>query len=160
MQPKVRTIEFPFILWLEETGQQATVVSVVQLCPTLCDPIGCSPPGAFVHGISQARILQWVAIASSRASPQPRDQTRISGIGRQLLYHQSTRETASVRVRFKSLSATYVAGEGPLASSLSFRPRWLGGRERVMCVECPEHRWAFSNSLTQDTRLLYSCDNQ
>ena len=38
----------------------------------------CSPPGSSVHGISQARILEWVAISSSRGSSQPRDQTCIS----------------------------------------------------------------------------------
>ena len=40
--------------------------SVAQSCPTLCDPIGCSPPGFSVHGILQARILEWVAISFSR----------------------------------------------------------------------------------------------
>ena len=38
-------------------------VLVTQLCPTLCDPIDCSPPGSSVHGIFQARILEWVAIS-------------------------------------------------------------------------------------------------
>ena len=37
---------------------------VTQLCPTLCDPIDCSPPGSSVHGILQTRILEWVAIPS------------------------------------------------------------------------------------------------
>ena len=46
-----------------------------QLCPTLCDPMDCSPPGASVHGILQARILEWVAISFSREPSQPRDQT-------------------------------------------------------------------------------------
>ena len=41
----------------------------------------CSPPGFSVHGILQARILEWVAISFSRGSPQPRDQTRVSCIG-------------------------------------------------------------------------------
>ena len=41
------------------------------LCPTLCDRIDCSPPGLFVHGILQARILEWVAMSSSRASSSP-----------------------------------------------------------------------------------------
>ena len=40
---------------------------VVQLYPTLCDPMDCSPPGSSVHGILQARILDWVAMPSSRA---------------------------------------------------------------------------------------------
>ena len=40
----------------------------LQSCPTLCDPMDCSPPGSSVHGIFQARILEWVAITSSRGS--------------------------------------------------------------------------------------------
>ena len=43
----------------------------LQLCPTLCDPMDYSPPGSSVHGIFQARILEWVAISSSRGSSQP-----------------------------------------------------------------------------------------
>ena len=44
-----------------------------QPCPTLCDPTDCSPPGSSVRGISQARILEWVAVPSSRGSSRPRD---------------------------------------------------------------------------------------
>ena len=44
-----------------------------QSCPTLCDPMGCSPPGSSVQGIRQARILEEVAISSSRVSSPPRD---------------------------------------------------------------------------------------
>ena len=51
-----------------------------QSCLTLCDPMDCSPPGSSVHGISQARILQWVAISSFRESSRPRDQSRVSCI--------------------------------------------------------------------------------
>ena len=46
---------------------------VTQLCPTLCDPVDCSPLGSSVHGILQARILEWVAISFSRGSSPPRD---------------------------------------------------------------------------------------
>ena len=46
-------------------------------CPTLCDPMDCSPPGSSVHGILQARILEWVAMPSCRGSSQPRDRTHI-----------------------------------------------------------------------------------
>ena len=52
-----------------------TRAKLLQLCPTLCDPKDCSPPGSSVHGILQARILQWVAISFSRGSFLPRDQT-------------------------------------------------------------------------------------
>ena len=41
-------------------------------CPTFCDPMGCSPPGSSVHGILQARILEWVAMPFSRESSQSR----------------------------------------------------------------------------------------
>ena len=45
--------------------------SVAQLCPTLCDPMDCSPPGSSVHGIIQARILDWVAIPTPGDLPNP-----------------------------------------------------------------------------------------
>ena len=48
---------------------------VAQLCLTLCDTTDCSLPGSSVHGISQARILEWVAISFSRGSSWPRDWT-------------------------------------------------------------------------------------
>ena len=53
---------------------------VAQLCPTLCDPIDYSPPGSSIHGILQARILEWVAIPFSRGSFQRRDGTQVSCI--------------------------------------------------------------------------------
>ena len=49
---------------------------VAQSCPTLCDPMDSSLPVFSVHGIFQARILEWVAISFSRGSSQPRDRTR------------------------------------------------------------------------------------
>ena len=53
---------------------------VTQSCPTLYDPVDCSPPGSSVHGILQARVLEWVATSFSRGSSQPRDQTQVSCI--------------------------------------------------------------------------------
>ena len=44
-------------------------VLVAQSCPALCDPMDCSPPGSSVHGISQARILEWAAMLSSGDLP-------------------------------------------------------------------------------------------
>ena len=52
---------------------QRCVCSGTQSYPSLCDPMDCSPPGSSVHGILQARILEWVAMPSSRVSFQPRD---------------------------------------------------------------------------------------
>ena len=54
---------------------------------TLCNPVDCSPPGYLVHGILQARIMEWVAISFSWGSFQPRNCTHVSCIGRQVLYH-------------------------------------------------------------------------
>ena len=57
-----------------ESGVRAWAKSL-QLCPTVCDPVDCSPPGSSVHGILQARTLEWVVSPSSRGSSRPRDQT-------------------------------------------------------------------------------------
>ena len=62
------------------------------MCPTLYDPMDCCPPGSSVHGIFQARILEWVAIPFFRGSSQPRDQNCIPSITRQNLYHPATWE--------------------------------------------------------------------
>ena len=51
----------------------------LQLCPTLCDPVDCSPPDSFVQGILQIRIPEWVP--SSRESSRPRDQAALAGGG-------------------------------------------------------------------------------
>ena len=74
---------------------------VAQLCPTLCDPVDCSLLGSSLHGILQARILEWVAISFSRGSSQLRDRTRISRIAGRRFNLWATR-----------------AGEIPMASPL------------------------------------------
>ena len=51
---------------------------VAKSCLTLCNPMNCSPPRSSIHGISQARILEWVVISSSRGSSPPRDWTQVS----------------------------------------------------------------------------------
>ena len=53
---------------------------VAQSCLTLCDPMDWSFPGSSVHGIFQARVLEWVAISFSRESSRLRDSTRVSPI--------------------------------------------------------------------------------
>ena len=61
-------------------GEVKWKVWVSRSCPTLCYPMDCSPPSFSVHGILQARILEWVAISSSRQSFWHRDQTHVSGL--------------------------------------------------------------------------------
>ena len=71
-----------------------------QLCPTLCNHMDCSLLGSSVHGIFQVRILEWVAISSSRGSSHCRDRTHVSSvscIGRQILCYWATWEAVSVQ---------------------------------------------------------------
>ena len=62
---------------------------VTQSCPTLCDPMDCSLQASFVHGIFQARVLEWAAISFFRGSSWPRDRMCTGG---QILYHWDIRE--------------------------------------------------------------------
>ena len=62
-------------------------VKVAQLCPTLCDPMNYT-----VHGILQARILEWLTILFSRGSSQPWDQTQVSHIAGRFFTSWDTRE--------------------------------------------------------------------
>ena len=50
----------------------------LQLCLSLCNPMDCCPPGSSIHGILQAKILEWVAILSPKGSSQSRDRTHVS----------------------------------------------------------------------------------
>ena len=66
-------------------------------CSVVYDPMDCSPPGSSVPGALQARILEWVAMPNSRGSSWLRDQTQVSCIGRQLLYHLSHLAAAAAK---------------------------------------------------------------
>ena len=64
----------PFRYDLNQIPYNYSVQSeIAQSCPTLCDPMAYSLPGSSVHGIFQARVLEWVAISFSRRSSRPRD---------------------------------------------------------------------------------------
>ena len=63
-----------------------TVVQVLSCVQLFCDSRDCGPPDSYAREISQARILEWVAISFSRASSRPRDGSRVSCIGRQILH--------------------------------------------------------------------------
>ena len=72
------------------TCERKVKVKVAQLYPTLCDPMDYT-----VHGILQARILEWVALPFSRGSSQPRDQTQVSRIAGGIVISWATREANS-----------------------------------------------------------------
>ena len=83
-------------------------VKSLQLCPTLCNPIACSLLHSSVHGILQARTLEWVSMPSSRGSSQPRDRTcvsYVSCIGRQVLYHLGSPSLTYAAAAAKSLQS-------------------------------------------------------
>ena len=82
------------------SGMHAPLLSHVQL---FCNPMDCSLPGSSVHGIFQARILEWVAISFSRRTSPPRDWTWVSCIVRRILYHWATREVRVSWLGFRSI---------------------------------------------------------
>ena len=84
------TIERPHFHFPCVTPTQSRCTMLSCFSHTLCDPVSCSPPGSPAHGILQARILEWVAVPSSRRSSWSRHWTCISYvlcIGMRVLYH-------------------------------------------------------------------------
>ena len=83
------------VLWLYICMSIYTMHTHVLSHVRLCNTMSCSPPGSSVQGISQARILEWITISSSRGSSRPREQTHVtcfSRTGRRVLYHWATWE--------------------------------------------------------------------
>ena len=66
--------------WDSHEYHECRHAKLLQLCPTLCNFMDCSPPGSSIHGIFQTRILECVAISFSRGFSPPRDQTQVSRI--------------------------------------------------------------------------------
>ena len=91
---QLKTFKYPF--WLYNILYVCLLVT--QSCPTLCDPMDCCPPGSSVHGILQARILEWVAMPFSRGSSQPRDWIHVSCITGEFLTFWVTGEAHYVWV--------------------------------------------------------------
>ena len=99
-------------------------VSVPQLCLILCDPMDLRGlPGSSFHGISQAKILEWVTIPFSGGSSQPRDQTQISCIAGSFFTTWTTGDTHSLKARevpfysWKYTIPTKILGACPFSDS-------------------------------------------
>ena len=75
--------------------------------------MNCSSPDSSAHGISQARILEWVAICFSRGSSWPRDPSHVSWIGRQILYHWAAAATAAKSLQLCPILCDPVDGSPP-----------------------------------------------
>ena len=89
-------------IWTNHSTTKVKVkVLVTQSCPTLCDPMDYSPPSSSVHGILQARILEWVVIPFSRGSFGPRDQTQVYCIAGRFFTNWATREAHHQTLRQK-----------------------------------------------------------
>ena len=97
-----------YLYWITKTRLQNTLSAkkseseVAQSCPTLCDPMDCSLLGSSVHGIFQARVLEWVAISFSRGSSRPRNRTRVSRIAGRHCTVWTTREALSCKWQLTS----------------------------------------------------------
>ena len=122
------------------------VCSVPRSCPTLWNPMDCCLPGSSVHGILQARILEWAAISCSRGTSWPRDGTPcVSCTGRWILYHwhRGSPPLILLNITFiKSDWAQNVAVNTEWLTALGkvntrVLPWWLGGKE--LACWCKRH---------------------
>ena len=155
--------------------------SVVQSCPTLCDPTDCSPPRSSIHGILQARLLEWVAMLSSRGSSRPRNWTRVSHvscISRQVLYHQHHLVTAKVANHLSTLLVSVLQLSSRRLRALPWREAaalhpsplglyevrtlltWLVGTRldvQEISAESVNERWRCSRCLTNLALFYTEC---
>ena len=122
---------------------------VAQSFSTLCDPIDCSLSRFSVHGIFQARILEWIAISFSRGSCQPRDRTRVSHIVSRCFTVWATRE-----VQGSSLVKERILTVKAILTSLALR-HWdlrelwrVQEQKRVLGVKNKTHYHLPSKSFT------------
>ena len=106
---------------------------VTQSCPTLCDPMDCSPPGSLVHGIFQAWILEWVAISFSRGIFPTQGSDRGLPHSRQTLYrlsYQGKTEYRKNKMQFYSSSILLSVNAVSLGwLSLCYKGRVIGVQE-------------------------------
>ena len=141
---------------------------VTKSCPTLLQPYGLQP-ARLLYGISQVRILEWVAISSSRVSSQHRAQTHIScrfHIGRQILYHSVSKKVTVYLSRqftsFKSqtlINTSYVLGTvltGMMIKTVfvvthTSVPAWKADRSSGRVIQD-----SFVHSTTNENRGSYS----
>ena len=100
---------------------------VTQSCPTLCGAMDCSLPGSCLHGILQARVLEWVAISFSRGCSQPRDRTQVSCIGARFFTIWATREA---QIRWELASIMYLLWGFPSGTVIKNPPGNADRRKR------------------------------
>ena len=121
------SLTYTSLLWLFLVAQMVNKVKLAQLCLTLCDPI---PWSCTVHGILQARILEWVAFPFSRGSSKPRNQTQVSRTVGWILYQLNYQGSPD----YKNLSAMqetqlwFLGQEDPLEKGVAIHSSILAWR--------------------------------
>ena len=112
---------------------------VAQPCPTLCDPMDSNLPGSVVHGIFQARKLEWAAISFFRGSSQPRDWTRVSHIAGRCFTIWATREYPSpprILPYQQRMQEDHFIQSTSIHEMLDLHKSWpAGGRETILFKE-------------------------
>ena len=121
-----------YVIW-----KAIKVYSVAKSCPALWDPMDWSLPGSSVHGISQARILEWITISFSRGSSQLMDQTQVSHIEGRFFTIWATREAPQ-----KGGQRPYVTGPWRPLEELRFYSKVIQD-----CFSFLETQFLFSNIL-------------
>ena len=111
---------FPVLCW------------VAQCCPTLCGPMDCSPPGFSVLWILQAKVLEWVAMPSSRGSSQPRDRTQVSCIAGGFFTISPIREA----LMFPTSTYKELLKKSPCVSRVVFHPIHAWGNDLTSSSPC------------------------
>ena len=132
-----------------------------QSCPTLCNPLDCSPPGSSINGTLQARILEWVAMPFSSRSSQPRDQTCVFCIGREILYLLSHQGNPRLLLTLSLLSSSYELRNGAhicfIACSGLKAMCGQKGREPDVTVFFNWHQWRRMLPCWTGTCLCSTC---
>ena len=119
-------------------GLMVTIMLVAQLCWTLCNTMDNSPSGSSVHGILQARILEWVAISFSRGSSRPTDRTWVFWIAGGVFTFWATGEAQFHSVQF---SHSVVSDSLWLHESQHARPPCPSPTPGVYSDSCPSSQW-------------------
>ena len=150
-------------------------VKVAQSCLTLCDPTGCSPPGSSVHGILQARTLEWVAVPFSRESSQPRNWTQVSSIAGEFFTIWATRITGvgslsllpgifqTQELNRGLLHGRRILYQQSYQGTTHLRTHWRnsekGESHAGWCPRAPQSRWALSaeDRLKGPRKLVLGC---
>ena len=141
------------VLWRPtRPSRKESESEVAQSCPTLCDPMNCSLPGSSVHGIFQARVLEWVAISFSRGSSQLRDWTLVSHIAGRRFNLWATREALQDLLKLTPKRyVVFIIGDWNAKIGSQEIPgitgkfglgvqNEAGQRLRVLPIECTGHR--------------------